>query len=427
MGQNPVNPRPDLPQQPQSGPSGPSAPSFGQPAGPGYGYQGPQGPAQGPQGPVVSPSYPTPYGASPYGPPPGAGQPGPGYPYAGAPGQQYAIPANPPPRPKPKKKGKGALVGVVAGAVVLVLVAGAAATYFLINRSAPVSTEPDKATTSVAALQGYLDALAAGNADKAKLYAMNAPEDSPLLTTDFLKATVAKSPITEIQVDANKDVGTSAYLSASYKLGSTVVQGNYQLTKVAKIWKLNSVVTSVDRPSYWGTLGVTINGTAAPATKLVMFPGVYQLATGTTLLGFDQSTFTVNAPDEYIAALSSSEPALTDAGKKLMISKAQAWLTQCLAVQDVNPKDCGMNTPLSDGATLAPGSMKRTVDGSTAPFSDGTPRVSYDDPKKITLSSYVSIKVTAADTAGYTYSGTTSVTDAVGTIDGDNITVVFTE
>jgi hypothetical protein len=71
--------------------------------------------------------------------------------------------------------------------------------------------------------------------------------------------------------------------------------------------------------------------------------------------------------------------------------------------------------------------MKRTVDGSTAPFSDGTPRVSYDDPKKITLSSYVSIKVTAADTAGYTYSGTTSVTDAVGTIDGDNITVVFTE
>jgi hypothetical protein len=85
-----------------------------------------------------------------------------------------------------------------------------------------------------------------------------------------------------------------------------------------------------------------------------------------------------------------------------------------------------MNTPLPDGATLAPGSLKRTVDGTTPPFSDGTPRVSYDDPKQVTLSTYVSIKVTASDTVGNTYSGSTSVTSAVGTIDGENITVVFT-
>jgi hypothetical protein len=124
--------------------------------------------------------------------------------------------------------------------------------------------------------------------------------------------------------------------------------------------------------------------------------------------------------------LSSTGPALTDPGKKAMVAKSQEWLTQCLAIQDTNPKDCGMNTPLPDGATLAPGSLKRVVD-TTAPFADATPRVSYDDPSKITLSSYVTVKITAADTAGNTYSGSTSVTSAVGTIKGETIAVVFTD
>jgi hypothetical protein len=335
-------------------------------------------------------------------------------------------PTGPTPRKK-KKKGSGPVIAVVVGVLVLLLIGGAAVYYLLALKATPASTEPDKATASTAALQGYLDAVAAGNADKAKQYAMNAPADSPLLTNDFLKATLAKNPITEITVDAYKDLGTSAYLTANYKLGGTLVQGSYQLTKVGKIWKLNDVVSTVDRPSYWGTLGVTINGTTAPAGKLSFFPGVYQLATGTSLLSFDQTSFTVNEPSDYVSALTSSEPALTDAGKKLMISQAQAWLTQCLGVQDTNPKDCGMNTPLPDNAKLAAGSLKRTVDGTTAPFSDATPQVSYDDPKKVTMSGNVSIKITAADTSGNTYSGTTSVSSVVGTIDGETITVVFTD
>ena len=406
MGQNPVNPSPGMPQYPQSGTSGPSAPNFGQPAAPGYGYQGPQP------------------GAAPYGPPPGAVGPGP-YPYPPAPPLAYAGPAIPSTRRAPKKKGKGPLIGLIAGGVALVLVIAAVVAVFLIQKATPASTEPDKVTKSTAALQGYLEALAAGNADKAKQYATNPPADSPLLTNDFLAASIAKNPITEIQVDPQNDSGTSANLTASYKVGGTLVQGNYQLTKVAKLWRLNTVVATVDRPTFWGTVGVTINGTTAPTSQLSFFPGVFQLGTGTSLLAFDQPTFTVDSPGDHVAGLSSTGPALTDPGKKAMVAKSQEWLTQCLAIQDTNPKDCGMNTPLPDGATLAPGSLKRVVD-TTAPFADATPRVSYDDPSKITLSSYVTVKITAADTAGNTYSGSTSVTSAVGTIKGETITVVFT-
>jgi hypothetical protein len=410
MGQNPVHPSPGMPQHPQSGPSGPSAPSFGQPPAPGYGYQAPQP------------------GATPYGPPPGAGPAGPGptYPYPPAPPLAYAGPAIPTTHRAPKKRGKGPLIGLVAGGVALVLVIAAVAAIFLTQKAAPASTEPDKVTKATAALQGYLQALAAGDADKAKQYAMNPPADSPLLTNDFFAASIAKNPITEIQVDPQNDSGTSAYLTANYKIGGKLVQGNYQLTKVAKLWKLNSVVTTVDRPTYWGTLGVTINGTAAPTSQLSFFPGVYQLGTGTSLLAFEQPAFTVNSPGDYVSGLSTTGPALTDAGKKAMIAKSQEWLTQCLAVPDTNPKDCGMNTPLPDGATLASGSLKRVVDATT-PFADATPRVSYDDPSKITLSSYATVKITAADTAGNTYSGSTSVTSAVGTIKGETITVVFTD
>ena len=410
MGQNPVHPSPGMPQYPQSGPSGPSAPSFGQPPAPGYGYQAPQP------------------GATPYGPPPGAGPAGPGptYPYPPAPPLAYAGPAIPTTHRAPKKRGKGPLIGLVAGGVALVLVIAAVVAIFLTQKAAPASTEPDKVTKATAALQGYLQALAAGDADKAKQYAMNPPADSPLLTNDFLAASIAKNPITEIQVDPQNDSGTSAYLTANYKIGGKLVQGNYQLTKVAKLWKLNSVVTTVDRPTYWGTLGVTINGTAAPTSQLSFFPGVYQFGTGTSLLAFEQPAFTVNSPGDYVSGLSTTGPALTDAGKKAMITTSQAWLTQCLAVQDTNPKDCGMNTPLPDGATLASGSLKRVVDATT-PFADATPRVSYDDPSKITLSSYATVKITAADTAGNTYSGSTSVTSAAGTIKGETITVVFTD
>ena len=407
MGQNPVNPSPNGLMNPQPGSSGPSAPNSGQPAAPGYG--------QGPQP-----------GATPYGSPPGAGQAAAGA-YPPGPPQAYGRPAGMPPTGgAPKKKGNGLLIGLIAGGAALVLVIAAVVVIVLIQSGTPASTAPDKATTSVAALRGYLGAVAAGDADKAKQYAMNPPAESPLLTNEFLAASMETNPITEIQVDEKKDYGTTSYTSASYKIGGTLIQGNYQLTKVAKLWKLNSVVASVDRPSYWGTFGVTINGTTAPTSKLSLFPGVYQLGTGTSLLEFEQPTFTVNEPVDYIAGISSTKPALTDAGKKAMITKSQEWLTQCLPIQDLNPKDCGMNLQLSKDNTLAPGTITRTVT-SPAPFSTSTPRVAYDDPKKITMSSYVLVKLTATDTAGGVHSDTTSVTTAVGTINGETMTVVFTD
>jgi hypothetical protein len=386
-----------FPQQganPYGAPGAPAVPLFGQPAGP-----NPAGPSGGP--------VPNPYGA----PTPNL----------------YAGPGVPPQGPPKAPKRKGLLVGLIAGGVALLLIAVIGVVVSLRMAADAASTEPDKASKSATALKGYLDALAAGDADKAKRYAMNPPADSPLLTTDFLKSTLAKNPITEIDVETKTDYGTTSYASASYRIGSTLVQGRYELTKVGKVWKLDEVVTTVKRPTYWGKLPVTINGTTAPTDSLAFFPGVYELGTGTALLDFATPSFTVKEPADYVSGLSSTAPQLSAKGKTTMIAKSQEWLTQCLAVQETNPKSCGMNTPLPNGATLAAGTMTRTVTSSGTPFATASPRVSSTDPSKVTMSSYVAIKLEAKDTAGKVYSGTTSVSTVTGTISGENITVVFDE
>ena len=457
MGQNPVNPNPEHPQYPQSGGSGPSAPGFGAPTGPGFGYQG-QPPAAstppgyGPQSPMSAPAYPSqpsgpaqtvPFpqqGANPYGAPqspprppfgqPGANPAGPTggpvpNPYGAPTPNQYAGAGVPPQGPPTAPKRTGLLIGLVAGGVALLLIAVIGVVVFMRMAADAASTAPDKASKSSTALTGYLEALAAGDADKAKLYALNPPADSPLLTSDFLKASLAKNPITEVTVEAKTDYGTTSYTSASYRIGSTLVQGSYQLTKVGKVWKLEDVVTTAKRPTYWGKLPVTINGTVAPADTLAFFPGVYELGTGTSLLDFATPSFTVKEPSNSVSGLSSSAPQLSAKGKSTMIAKSQEWLTQCLAAQETNPKNCGMNTPLPNGATLAAGTLTRTVTSSGTPFATASPRVSSSDPSKVTMSSYVGIKLEAKDTTGKVYSGSASVSTVTGTISGDTITVVF--
>jgi hypothetical protein len=84
-----------------------------------------------------------------------------------------------------------------------------------------------------------------------------------------------------------------------------------------------------------------------------------------------------------------------------------------------------MNTPLPAGATLAAGTLKRTVTSSGTPFATASPRVSSTDPSKVTVSSYVAITLEAMDTAGKAYKGSASVSTVTGTISGENISVVF--
>jgi len=434
MGQNPVNPTPGQPPYPHSGTSGPLGPSYGAPAGPGYGFQGPPptpdaSRAYGPQSTVPTPGYPSqpsyppqpvPFaqGANPYG--------GPVQNPYGTPGPNpYAAPELRPAGRLPTKSRKGLLIGLLAGVGALVLIAVVAVVLITGTASGAASTEPDKASTPAAALQGFLAALSVGDADKAKLYAKDPPADSPLLTAAFLKSAIAKNPITEISVEPIVDSSATAFTSASYRIGPTAVHATYYLTKVGKIWKLDDVVVRTKRPAYWGKLAVTINGTTAPS-DLAFFPGIYQLSTGTSLLEFRTPSFTVEDPRDYTAELTATTPAQVSVkGQQTMIAKSQELLAHCLVAQETNPKDCGMNTPLPAGATLAPGTVKRTVTTDGTPFAKSTVLMSSPDSSTVSISTYLPIAVEEKDTSGQVYKGNLVVVDATGTVDGENLTVVL--
>ena len=275
------------------------------------------------------------------------------------------------------------------------------------------------------ALQGFLAALSVGDADKAKLYAKDPPADSPLLTAAFLKSAIAKNPITEISVEPIVDSSATAFTSASYRIGPTAVHATYYLTKVGKIWKLDDVVVRTKRPAYWGKLAVTINGTTAPS-DLAFFPGIYQLSTGTSLLEFRTPSFTVEDPRDYTVGLTATTPAQVSVkGQQTMIAKSQELLAHCLVAQETNPKDCGMNTPLPAGATLAPGTVKRTVTTDGTPFAKSTVLMSSRDSSTVSIATFLTVAVEAKYTSGQVYKGNASVVDATGTIDGENLTVVL--
>ncbi|WP_028707852.1 hypothetical protein [Propionicicella superfundia] len=406
---------------PAPGPQSPySAPSHGEQPGPagheGHPPAGTHDPYATPRAPGSVPTAPAqafPAGAGSFGSPPGLG-PTPGT-YAG-PGA-----GSPPPR----TGRKGLLIGLIAGGAALVLVVALVIVFVVtsIGRSTPSEAS---GATAHAALQGYLEAVAAGDATAAKGYALNAPPESPLLTDDFLKAAVGKNPITDIQVVETEEYGESEYLTASYKLGDTTVQASYDLTKIDGTWLLNDIVATDDRPEQWGDLDVKINGTPAP-DEVALFPGMYELTTGTSLIDWDDTdTLTVKEPGDYIDDLTTAAPQLSDAGEKAMVKASQDWLKQCLAQQSLTPKDCAMNSRLPSGVTMKPGTLKRTVSSSATPFADASPYLSYGDPTTVTMSAYIPIKVDLTGTNGNPYTGSVSISRAVGTIDGEKITVVFT-
>ncbi len=411
MGQDPNTPPPGQPQSP----FGPGQPGPGQGGMPDYSNSFGGGQPFGAQSPQSAQGF----GSSPTPPPPGPMPPG--APPMGPPG----LPPNAPP---PTKSGnKGLMIGLIVGGVVLLLVIALVLllVVFRIGGSSP--DDPTKATKASDAVLGYLTAVSEGDATKAKQYGLTDPGDSPLLTDSFLADAVSKNAITSIEVDENSGSGSSAYISATYMVGGNTVSANYEVTKKDNVWKLNQVVATDDRPSSWGTLDVQLNDTSVPSDGLALFPGVYELSTGTTLLEFETSDqeITVEQPSDYMAI--TATPKLSTAGSTAMIKASQDHLRKCLAQPVLVPTGCGSSfgSRLPSGVTMKPGTLSRTVATSGTPFATSTPRSTYGDPQTVTVSDYIRIAVTLTGSDGNSYKGSASVYKSTGVIKGETITVTF--
>lgn len=449
MGQDPNNPQPGQPQSPygagQSGPEFGGSPNHSQPYGsdPAFGSQSPQsaqGFGQPPAGGFGSPPGPPdpyqqpidhtqvqPVAPGAYPPPGGPGTPAgmpPGAPMAGPPG----LPPNAP--PPAKRSNKGLMIGLIVGGVALLLVIGLIIA-LVVARAAGGgggdSDEPVAADTPSAALQGYLEAVAAGDATKAAEYGMGEVADLPSASAEVLEAAVEAHPITNINVPESDSAGTSAYVDATYTVGDTDVQAYYDMVQSNGEWKLDEVVATSDWPTEFGDLEVEVYGVSIAGDGLAFFPGTYEFTTGSTLLEFDEgSTLTVESPTDTLSFYDMSID-VSAAGKTAVVKGAKAALNKCMASTEMNPSGCGSSfgSRLPSGVTAKAGTVKRSIDTARTPFDKGEVRSSYGDPTVVELDAAYTINLSVTGSDGNYYKGSTYVYGATGTVTGDKMTVVL--
>ena len=198
-----------------------------------------------------------------------------------------------------------------------------------------------------AVVQGYLDALAKGDAQKALSYGNNysTPSGAPLLTNEALAYSNAHAPLTATSVDAaqiTESVMKTATVAAEYAFGVHQVSQTFTLTEIDGKWYLDHPFASIalQSPDFAGApggpptdsdwewaagdgqaVGLTLNGVPLSETVgVLLLPGAYQLGVTNSLVAMTGGDFSVNGPGDGTLT------DLTVAGSIALTSDAQAQI-----------------------------------------------------------------------------------------------------
>lgn len=423
---------------PGSYPSAPgSYPSAGQPdqsavpastGSPSY----PPGPMSSPGYPPASsgsPSYPPQdqgaYQAASYGSPSGYADPS-GQPYptqagyvGGSGGGGYGAPPQ-----QPQKGGKGKLFAIIGGALALVLIAAVVIAFVVLKPGGSSPTDTQQPRTAQGAVQGYLEALAAGDAEKALSFAQEQPSSTTFLTNDFLKASIEKAPITEINVSEGTGSDSHTTVSATYRVGSKSVSEDFTAEKIGDEWKLDQVAATGTKPSSWGTLPVTINGMELKGDVITLFPGRYAVGLKNNFVGFANATLTVDGPSTSIRPYNMT-PTLNATGRQTIITQSRQLLTKCLSLKQMAPNGCGFAVRMPAGVSAVPSTIRWSRTTAQDPFISANPQLDATDPGVATMTVGITVKVNVTGSDGRAYIGQSRISRVIATVNPDKIQVMF--
>ena len=390
-GQQPV---PGRNQPPQGQPSAPQQP------GPGYGP--PSGATYGPiPGGPQQPSGP--YGQPPAGAPGQPGRPGqPGQP--GQPAQPGQYPPNGyPPQysagaggPGPKKSKLPLLLGIGAGALVLVVVLA----LVLVNalggsKARTTGSGPAGGSSSAAvpasanasdAVRGYLEAIAANDADKALTYLGDPPADASFLTRPVLEVSSKVAALTDIDVPATSSGSSYEQVAARYKIGNRSVTEEYSAQETGGTWTIERGVIEVNLESQRDeTLKMFINGLEVTSDTVFLFPGNYSFTTDSKWVTYGKNAkATLTGPSDYNRP--SLQPALNSAGRNAFLKKVKTAFKKCLRQHKLAPSGCPNRVKERKGENFIQSTVRWSV--TNDPFRNAKPSLDYDDPSSVELTFY---------------------------------------
>jgi len=249
-------------------------------------------------------------------------------------------------------------VRVIAGLTVVVLLGGG------------LTACADDAASATAVVEGYLAALARGDAVAALAFGDTDQASGPLLTNAALAEALAQAPLTvgfvgQAEVTDDSTLGyPTALVNAQYALGDQNVAYTFTLTRCPSGWRMDATYASVmfaassslsgQEVNPWlfdigdgSVLGVTVNGVPIEARRgFDVFPGVYHLGVTNPLVTLTGGSFTVltvrDQVDNYATRNLDVSFALTPAAQRHLGTIAQTTLDRCLTEHTLSTS-CGIN------------------------------------------------------------------------------------
>lgn len=357
-----------------------------------YGPQQPSGP--GPQ----QPTGPQPPPQAPYGGPQPPQQP---YPPVGG-YQAYQQPGYGAMPPK-QKRNMPLIIGLGVAVVVIAVVVGLALAGVFKGKDGaaePAASSSDgssaKSNDPKSLAENYLNALAEGDADKAKsLLDLESSASDVLLTKDVLADSLKRLPITDIKVEKPEDSESSASVKVSYKAGDEPVQDTYRVD--VKTGKLKSGLGTMSLNLPKG-LDKTINGVAVKGDveRAWVFPGSYEIKPASEYLQYkDAKPVVVRHSTDFSHDYPTLEVAQAgiDKFREKVVPEAQA----CLASTNLDP-GCNMaiDATLSDGTVLTEGTLTRTQnEENQKKLTEVVPKVDPNNPNVLYASSLGTFEIKA--------------------------------
>jgi len=130
-------------------------------------------------------------------------------------------------------------------------------------------------------------------------------------------------------------------VSATYTLGSSVVNESFDVVKVSGTWKLSRAVKDLDLAFIVdGPVPVKINGVKVSEESVAVLPGSYAFTTGLPYVGFGSKNVVLVRSPYVDADTYNIQSQLTGAGKKAAISAAKKSFSKCLKAHSLTPKNC---------------------------------------------------------------------------------------
>lgn len=381
----------------ESAAAGPAAPTvnFGQQPQQSFGTQ--QGYDHGQQQPFGTQQVAgAPYGQQPPGP--WGGQPATGGPQQG------------------QRKNKRLLLFGIAGGVLLVIIA------LVVTLIVVFTGDSGPGGSPKAAVQTYLDGLAAGDAKKA-LSVVRTPPSEKLLTDAVLKKQQASAKISDINVrEPSSSFGSMATVKATYKFGDRNADVDFTLKKSDDTWTIDNGTIPIDvenaRVPQLTAFGVDVSN----ESKVYVFPGPVEW-------GSANANFTVKADysrDFPLGPTYSSyvnlDTELSDQGNKTVATAVDGYLTNCAASTQADASQDKPGCSQSLYQSVVPGSVRWTK-----PTDISQLRISQDYDKPTSVKLYGSVEWTATFTSTSSGPGKDTDTDFLsGTVDLSSAEPTFT-